>query len=69
MTDREMLLFVYGAIKATSYTNQNLRDVVSLVEEHLYPPKIEDALEKDENFYKHLRPDALPVSGPGRPGG
>lgn len=40
MTDREMLLLAYGALKVSSQTAQNLRDVVVIIEEHLYPAQV-----------------------------
>lgn len=36
MTDKEMLLFAYGALKASSFTNQ--APVIKTIEDHLYPP-------------------------------
>lgn len=45
MTDREMLLLSYGAMKALSSKGAgyggNLADVVELLEHHLYPPEVE----------------------------
>ncbi len=43
MTDREMLLMVYGAMKAitgknANFSSGNLGEIVSMTEEHLYPP-------------------------------
>jgi hypothetical protein len=44
MTDREMLLLAYGALKSTSqaqsFNSLGLRDVVNLIEDHFYPPQI-----------------------------
>ncbi len=45
MTDREMLLLSYGAMKAIvgkvpQHAAPGLGDVVEMVEEHLYPPSV-----------------------------
>ncbi len=37
MTDREMLLMAYGAIKALSTGGGQLALIVELLEDHLYP--------------------------------
>lgn len=46
MTDREMLLLAYGALKVSSQTAHNLKEVVGLVEEHLYPSVVVDVFIK-----------------------
>lgn len=37
MTDREMLLLSYGAIKTASSNSSGLKSVVEMLEEHLWP--------------------------------
>lgn len=37
MTDREMLLMAYGALKACEPENENLSYVIDLITDHLYP--------------------------------
>lgn len=41
MTDREMLLLAYGALKALGKT----QNIIELIEKHLYPPKVEPEAE------------------------
>jgi hypothetical protein len=49
MTDREMLLLVYGALKATQI---ELGDVTVLVEEHLFPPTAIESVEAEFDQWK-----------------
>lgn len=42
MTDREMLLMAYGAMKVTASDGDTLSLVVTLVEEHLFPQEQDD---------------------------
>lgn len=44
MTDREMLFLAYGALKAITPENY----ATSVVEEHLYPPKVILAEKKED---------------------
>lgn len=37
MTDREILLFAYGALKALSEENANLATIVTMIESHFWP--------------------------------
>jgi len=39
MTDREMLLIAYGALKAVSHDESDLASLVHLVEKYLFEPK------------------------------
>jgi hypothetical protein len=48
MTDREMLLLAYGAIKALSTEVGKLREVVTIIEEHLWPPVVVNGEASDE---------------------
>ena len=54
MTDREILLMAYGAMKASYAEQSKLREVVNLIEDHLYPPEINEPLVAPE-FPKDLR--------------
>lgn len=38
MTDREMLLLAFGAIKAIEPDYENLTYLATVIEDHLYPP-------------------------------
>lgn len=40
MSDREMLLLAYGALKVASHNYDGLDKSVKIVEEHLFPPKV-----------------------------
>lgn len=40
MTDREMLLLAYGALKAISYSYSNAIEITNILEDHLYPPQL-----------------------------
>lgn len=40
MTDREMLLMSYGAVKACISQTPELGDIVDLLEAHLFPPVV-----------------------------
>jgi hypothetical protein len=59
MTDREMLLLSYGAIKALSAKGNgysgNLESIVGLIEDHLYPtPEPVDEIGMDKHFEQEL---------------
>lgn len=40
MTDREVLFFAYGALRAL--VNSSAREAIKIVEEHLYPPTVQN---------------------------
>lgn len=40
MTDREMLLLAFGAMKVLESSEPQLQQVVELIQDHLYPPRI-----------------------------
>lgn len=56
MTDREMLMIVYGALKARG-SGEGEKAVVKLAEEHLYYTEVQEAKNK---------PFPVEVSGPSR---
>ena len=53
MTDREMLLISYGAMKANYTENPKLREIVNLIEDHLFTDKSNEPLVAPE-FPKDL---------------
>lgn len=59
MTDREMLMFAYGALRALeSKYSDNLKEVRGILENYLYPPQvnhmdfIDQAIEHLDNLEK-----------------
>ena len=55
MTDREMLLIAYGAMKVVIATvPDSFEYIVTQIEEHLYPPKINNQVSEKPDYLKPL---------------
>jgi hypothetical protein len=54
MTDREILLLAYGAAKTLTHNNSNLLPVITIIEDHLFPPITDNILITGKSTDDHL---------------